>query len=380
MSDGTAVVDEVLAAPAPTAQGVEIYSGVARLAGTVWGRQVGARGGRPRTAILLSHPTANFFGHYALVPLARRGYAAVGMNTRYCGNDSNLRLENCLLDIGTMVTHLRHRGYERIVLVGNSGGASIVPYYQAQAESPTVSAPPGDGPDLTRVVLPPVDAMVLLMAHSGRARLITEWLDPAIVDEHQPFLRDSELDLYDKQNGPPFSEDFLVRYRAAQVVRNRNITARSKAMLTHARRGSIAGLDDVPFVVHGTYADPRSLDSAIEPSDRPIGVSLWGDPAYANYFPAGIARYTTARSWINQWSLDDSLGDSLRWLPTIQAPVHIIYGTADTAAHPTHAREMYEAARPESRSITAITGAGHYFENQPDLLAEACDDLASWLG
>ena len=147
-----------------------------------------------------------------------------------------------------------------------------------------------------------------------------------------------------------------------------------------ARRGPVAGLDDVPFVVHGTYADPRSLDSAIEPSDRPIGVSLWGDPAYANYFPAGIARYTTARSWINQWSLDDSLGDSLRWLPTIQAPVHIIYGTADTAAHPTHAREMYEAARPESRSITAITGAGHYFENHPDLLAEACDDLASWLG
>ncbi len=38
--------------------------------------------------------------------------------------------------MGTMVEHLYASGYERVVLVGNSGGASIVPYYQAQALAP----------------------------------------------------------------------------------------------------------------------------------------------------------------------------------------------------------------------------------------------------
>ena len=55
-------------------------------------------------------------------------------------------MENCLLDIGSMVAHLRSIGYEKVVLIGNSGGASIVPYYQAQAESPSVTDPPGGGP------------------------------------------------------------------------------------------------------------------------------------------------------------------------------------------------------------------------------------------
>ena len=79
-------------------------------------------------------------------------------------------------------------GYERVVLVGNSGGASIVPYYQAQAIAPTVTSPPGGGPDLTTAGLRPVDAMVLLNAHPSRARLSCEWLDPAITDELRSFF------------------------------------------------------------------------------------------------------------------------------------------------------------------------------------------------
>jgi hypothetical protein len=33
------------------------------------------------------------------------------------------------------------------------------------------------------------------MAHPGRASTYTEWLDPAIVDEHDPTRRDASLDL-----------------------------------------------------------------------------------------------------------------------------------------------------------------------------------------
>ena len=95
---------------------------------------------------MICHPTANFLGHYALPGLAGGASARIGLTTRYVGNDTSLIMENCLLDMGTMVDHLYASGYEQVVLVGNSGGASIVPYYQAQAVAPTVTAPPGGGP------------------------------------------------------------------------------------------------------------------------------------------------------------------------------------------------------------------------------------------
>ena len=139
-----------LGAPADFSGRIEIYSGVARLSRTVWASEVRRAGKQPRAAVMICHPTANFLGHYALSGLADRGHAGIGFTTRYVGNDTSLILENCLLDIGAMVRHLRVLGYQKVVLVGNSGGASIVPYYQAQARRPSVTSPAGGGPEIGR--------------------------------------------------------------------------------------------------------------------------------------------------------------------------------------------------------------------------------------
>ena len=124
----TVVIERnLLAARTEAHAKVEIYSGVARLARTVWGSEVKIAGTQPAVAAVFCHPTANFLGHYALAGLAERGLSGVGLTTRYVGNDTSLIMENCLLDMGTMVEHLYARGYDKVVLVGNSGGASIVP-------------------------------------------------------------------------------------------------------------------------------------------------------------------------------------------------------------------------------------------------------------
>ncbi len=371
----------LLAAPQAAHQRVEIYSGVARLARTVWASEVKRAGTRPRTAVMICHPTANFLGHYALPGLADRGLAGIGLTTRYIGNDTSLIMENCLLDMGAMVSHLRSIGYEKVVLVGNSGGASIVPYYQAQAESPSVTDPPGGGPDLTTAGLDPVDAIAMLNAHPSRARLSAEWLDPAIVDEHQPFERDPSLDMFGAANGPPFSPSFVERYRAAQLARNRRISQWAVAQLAALRSAGHrpAGLDDLTFVVQGTMADPRFLDGAIDPSDRAIGSTPWGVPEVANLLPAGIGRCCTVRSWINQWSIDHTLADSLRWLPTVEAPVGVVSPTADPLVLPHMGQQMFDAAAKAPRELMVIKGANHYFEGQPDVLGEALDALAAWI-
>jgi pimeloyl-ACP methyl ester carboxylesterase len=330
---------------------------------------------------MFAHPTSNFLGHYALPGIAERGLAGIGLTTRYVGNDTSLNTENCLLDMGSMVAHLRSLGYEKVVLVGNSGGASIVPYYQAQAESPSVTDPPGGGPDLTQAGLLPADGIVMLNAHTSRARIYTEFLDPSIIDEHQPFERDPSLDMYNPQNGPPYSAEFIERYRAAQVARNRRITAWAEAQLRalESSEHRPGGLDDLAFVVHGTTADLRMLDAAIDPSDRVVGSSLWGAPEVANYLPAGVGRCSTVRSWINQWSLDHSLGDSLRWLPDVHVPVLVLNPTGDTAVPPQLGRMMFEAITRAPKEIVELPGATHYFEGQPEMLNTALDTLADWV-
>src|SRR5204863_3954097 len=115
-----------------------------------------------RAACLMMHPTSNFMGHYLLAPLAERGIAAVGLNTRYVGNDTVLLMERAIQDVGAGVAWLRAQGFDKVVLIGNSGGGALMAFYQAQAEDLTISdTPAGDPIDLKREDLPKADGLVL---------------------------------------------------------------------------------------------------------------------------------------------------------------------------------------------------------------------------
>lgn len=365
---------ELLAIPMMTGGRVDVYSGVARLAGKVWA-SCHRPEGTSRTAVVIVHPSSNFLGHYALERLAQRGVTAVGMNTRYLGNDSALLVENCVLDVAAGVRYLREAGFDHVVLMGNSGGGGLISLYQSQAENPTITATPaGDPPDLTQADLPPADGVICAMAHSGRAIVYTEWLDPAIRGEQRPFERDPDLDMFNPENGPPFSDAFMTNYREAQVARNRRITGWVRAQLASLP----TGVTDLPFVVHGTVADPRMIDLELEPSDRAAG-TLWGDAFGADYSPATLGHLTSLRSWLSQWSIDDSNANGPLHLAHVTVPVLVAYGTADGAALESHAQALYDGITHDDRSLVAIEGAGHYFEGRPDLIDEFCDVVIDWL-
>jgi pimeloyl-ACP methyl ester carboxylesterase len=362
---------------------VNIYSGIARLSQTLWASRWRAEPQQQDVVVLIVHPTSNFLGHYALRPLAELGVDAVGLTTRFIGNDSSLTMEDCVVDIGAAIRHLRELGYRRVVLVGNSGGGGLAALYQSQAERPTITATPaGDPPDLTTADLPPADALVMAMAHPGRATVFTEFLDPAIVDENRPFDRDPDLDMFDRRNGPAYSAEFVARYRDAQVARNRRITGWVRERLEWLRTSSPATpdgtrIDNLPFVVHGTAADPRFLDLTLDPSDRPA-TTLWGEPWVANYQPATLGHLTSLRAWLSQWSFDDSPANAPAELPHVSVPVQVIYGSADTAAFPSHASAMFDAVGHDRRELTVIKGADHYFRGQPELAREMCEHIVRW--
>lgn len=339
--------------------------------------------GRPsRTVVVFMHPIGG--GEYLPLPvaLAKQGVHVIYCNSRYVGVDYALVMEKVALDLGACVRHAREKlGYQQVVLAGWSGGGSLSAFYQAEAERPSVRATPaGDPPDLTAAGLLPADGLMLLAAHVSRARTLTEWLDASIVDEARPELRDRDLDLYDPAGParPPYPAEFLQRYRAAQETRNRRITAWVKARLAALRT---AGRDNEEhcFVVHGTMADPRWLDPAVDPNDRRPGWCFLGEPRVVNNSPVGLARFCSLRSWLSQWSLDDSNADSLAALRRVSVPVLVVSNSADDAATPSHARRMFEAVGHERRQMEEIKGANHYYFGQPREAQAATDVVRGWL-
>src|SRR6201985_2174820 len=160
--------------------------------------------------------------------LARAGHHVIYCNSRFRGTDSALLMEKVVEDLGAAIKDAKERlGYQKVVLAGWSGGGSLSVLYQQQAQHPTItSSPSGDGAGLTKLDLPAADGIMLLAAHISRHGTLTEWLDASILDESDPTKRDPGLDLYspDNHNQPPYSQEFLDRYHAAQIARNRRMT------------------------------------------------------------------------------------------------------------------------------------------------------------
>ena len=197
------------------------------------------------TVLVFMHP----IGGGAYLPminaLARAGHHVIYCNSRFRGTDSALLMEKVVEDLGAAIKDAKERlGYQKVVLAGWSGGGSLSVFYQQQAQHATVtSSPSGDGPDLTHLDLPAADGIMLLAAHISRHGTLTEWLDGSILDESDPTKRDPELDLYnpDNPNQPPYSDEFLARYRQAQIDRNRRITAWVKDKLAELKAAGRPG-------------------------------------------------------------------------------------------------------------------------------------------
>jgi hypothetical protein len=125
--------------------------------------------------------------------------------------------------------------------------------------------------------------------------------------------RNVELNLYDplNPNQAPYSESYLARYRLSQLARSRRITAWVRDELTRRVKADGPGAER-GFVVHGTMADPRWLDPAVDPNDREPGTCYLGDPRIVNMGPVGLARFCTLRSWLSQWSFDESRANRIK--------------------------------------------------------------------
>lgn len=333
------------------------------------------------SVVIFSHPIGGGAWLPLVSTLAKRGVHTIYCNTRYRGNDTALIMERAVMDFAACIRDAKERlGYSKVYLGGWSGGGALSMFYQAEAQDPRVThTPAGDPYDLTAAKFIPADGVLLLAAHLSRNLTLTEWLDPSITDETRPFDRDPRLDLYAADGPrPPYSAAFVAEYRAAQIARNRRITAWAKQELAALKAAGLADHERC-FTVQGTMADPRFLDPTLDPSDRRPNWCMLGDPKVVNDGPVGLARFTTLRSWLSQWAYDESNADGLKCAARIACPMLVIENGADDACTPSHAARLMDAAVHCTKDHHVIEGANHYYFGQPELAQQAADIVHDWI-
>ncbi len=336
-----------------------------------------------KTAVILSHPRGDFSVHYACPLLATAGYGVLGFGTRYMNNDTDCLHESCIVDVQTVHDEMRRRGAQAVVLLGNSGGGSLMALAQADL---------GIG-----------DGWIGIAAHPGEGVFMLQVIDPSVADEADPFATIAELDMYHPDNGwrpwpEPCSYDpgWLAGYRAAQVARVARIDAVAKASIDDAAgaarqlRTIDKATDPLSYrerrrravftkylTIYRTLADPAYLDLDIDPDERPMGsLFAFPDPFDANYGRGGLARTMTARGWLSTWSGLSSHAKLADTMPRVTVPTILLHPTGDTEIRVRQAKEIVDNAGAADTTYVELHGAPHYLEGHR---RQALDVVTDWL-
>lgn len=339
--------------------------------------------GKERTVVSIMHPREMAITHYMVPWILDAGCACWVQGPRSLGNDLRLEHEIALFDVAAGMNHLRQLDYEKIVLLGNSGGAGLYAFYNQQslaAPEQRIARTPGGRPTrLAELEMPVVDGLVLLSPHPGQGRLLMSGLDPSVVDERDPMQTDAALDPFSAENGfdaatgrGSYSEAFVTRYRAAQVQRVERIDAyarellrakgearsRVKAQTANAADQRVAAHAPI-FQVWRTDADLRSWDITIDPSDRKTG-SLWGkNPFVSNWGSVGFGRVVTPESWLSTWSGLSSNASMEKCAPSMTQPTLLVEYTGDQCTFPADIQAIYGQIGSSRKQHIRVRGNHH---------------------
>jgi hypothetical protein len=330
-------------------------------------------GKRPKVAIIATHYNVDFSEHYIAPYFARQGFGFLGWNTRYRGFEDQFLLEHAVLDIGVGMRWLKEEaGVEAIVILGNSGGGSLMGAYQAEAIAPTLTDRlPTVGQDALAQLVKG-DLYISFNAHQGRPEVLTDWMDASVIDENDPVATDPELDPFNPDNGPPYSE-FVAKYRAGQRAQPADHgLGQGGTGAAQRRRHSRSHFPDVPLL--GRYPLRRS---ALDPSERKPNWCYRGDPAVANRTPS-IGRANTLKTWLNMWSLETSPCQGAPPAAKHNTPALVVQGLADTGVFPSDARKIFDFLGSKDKTIELIPGA-HYFEDSIAERQNAADLVGAWI-
>lgn len=192
--------------------------------------------GKCLNTVLVMHSDEDYLDMPTGEQLAKRGFRVLCANVMVKEGLFFTQVDK-MKAVKSAVAYLR--GLDRvknIILMGHSGGATLMTAYQAVAENgPQVFQGPEKFfpyPDDTR--LPPADGVMLLDANWGNAAMQLFSLDPAVISEDDGMHLNPAYNLFEEANGfrkdgSTFSDEFIQRFQKKQGERNNQILAHALA-------------------------------------------------------------------------------------------------------------------------------------------------------
>ncbi len=369
---------------------------------------------KPKIGILAIHPRVDFSRHYIVPHCVEAGFSCLGLNSRCLNNDTTAVHEELILDVNAGVRFLREeKAAETVILFGNSGGGSLSAMFQVQARLPKgkrlAVTPAGDSTMLNDVELFAADGFVAASAHRGQGLVLSRCIDPSVVDESDPTLVNSELDMYDTRNGfraPPepsrYSDEFVAAYRKAQLQRVARLDEVARSIIEDARNcemryakekdsldfmswhhlGRRAAMQKL-MIVYRTMANPDYTDHHRDPSGRSYGSLLSDRPDLMNMQLLGFGRVVTPQAWLSTWSGISSNANLVTNIAKLNIPVLVCNAKRDKEIYPADTQEIWNAVTVEDRSRHDFD-ASHYFEppfgaNEAPDVKRLMDTVVPWI-
>ena len=388
---------------------------------------------RHPAAVLVMHSDEDYLTCPTGEELARRGHVVLCANVEV-KEGIIFHMHEKMHCVSAALTWLKdYPGVKKVILMGHSGGATLMSAYQAVAENgPRIFQ--GDEviyPYPDDEALPPADGIMLLDANWGNSVMQVFSLDPAVRWDDNGMDIDPEYDLFNPENGfrkggSEYSPAFTEKFQKEQSRRNRRILSSAMERLSQIEAGKGLYEDDEPLSLAGAAQsffcnklfaqDPRLLSHTQDAwpqiyADGSIRTEVVhtvrhpeNDISFTANFREG-ARLLTVRTFLSSYAIrteenfgyDASHVWGIDWTSAYSAPpgnmTHIKAPTlvmGMTGGWEFMAAEtIYRMSAAEDKTIAFVRGASHKFktaqhcESYPgefgDTMALLHDYAAAWL-
>ncbi|MGN0657116.1 MAG: alpha/beta hydrolase [Ruminiclostridium sp.] len=210
---------------------------------------------KSKLGVIVMHSDSDYSAFPMCREMAKRGYTVLGSHVRA----ESVTLDEKLLDVHTAVSFMRnYPEIEKIILMGHSGGATLLSAYKAIAEN---------GPKIFRgeqmlfsctlkEPLTDADGIMLIDSNWGNGAMTLFSIDPAVIEEGNGIKLNQEFDIYSPENGyspdgANYSDIFLNKYFHAQKARNNALVEKAAERLHALEKGKGLYNDDEPFIIAG---------------------------------------------------------------------------------------------------------------------------------